>query len=179
MEVKMKKLLVIFAILSVGFAGILSGCIQKGQGTLVIKLTDAPSDLNITEALITMSRLQVHYAGIDDENDTFGEWITIENESQTFNLITLQNASTLFGSAVLQAGIFTQIRLDVDQALVTIDGEQYDLEIPSKTVKLIKPFQVLENDTVTLTLDFDIQKSVHQTGSDKYILRPTIKVIQE
>ena len=180
MEAKMKKLLVIFAILSIGFAGILSGCIQKGQGTLVIKLTDAPSDLNITEALITMSSLEVHYAGIDEENDSFGEWITIVNESQTFDLITLQNNVTaIFGSAVLQAGIYTQIRLNVDQALVTIDGIQYDLEIPSKTVKLIKPFQVLENDTLTLILDFDIQKSIHLTGSDKYILRPTIKVIQE
>jgi hypothetical protein len=179
MEAKMKKLLVIFAILSIGFAGILSGCIQKGQGTLVIKLTDAPSDLNITEALITMSSLQVHYAGVGEENDSFGEWITIVNESQTFDLITLQNASTLFGSAVLQAGIYTQIRLNVDQALVTIDGIQYDLKIPSKKIKLIKPFQVLENDTLTLILDFDIQKSIHQSVSDKYILRPTIKVIQE
>jgi hypothetical protein len=175
----MKKLLVIFAVLSLGITGIFSGCLQKGQGTLEIKLTDAPSDLNITEALVTMSMLEVHYAGIDDENETFGEWITLVNESQTFDLITLQNATTLFGSAVLQAGIYTQIRLHVDQALITIDGVQYDLEIPSKTVKLIKPFQVIENETLTLILDFDIQKSVHETGSGEYILRPTIKVIKQ
>jgi len=30
-----------------------------------------------------------------------------------------------------------------------------------------------------LTLDFDIHESVHKTGSDNYIMKPTIKVIQE
>jgi len=175
----MKKIIVIFAVITIGLTGIFSGCLEKGQGTLVIKLTDAPSDLNITEALITMSNLKVHYAGIDDENDTLGEWITIVNESQTFDLILLQDATTLFGSATLQAGWYSQIRLEVEKALVTIDGVQYDLTIPSKTVKLIKPFKVLDNETLTLTLDFDIQKSVHKTGSDKYVLKPTIKVIQE
>jgi len=178
-RIKMKKLLVILAISLVGINVMLSGCNQKGQGTLIIKLTDAPSDLNITEALITMSNLQVHYAGTNNENETYGEWITIVNESQTFDLIALQNATALFGNATLQAGWYTQIRLNVDQALVTIDGVQYDLEIPSKKVKLIKPFQVIQNETLTLILDFDIHKSVHQTGSDKYILKPTIKVIQE
>ena len=35
-----------------------------------------------------------------------------------------------------------------------------------------------ESQTLILTLDFDVQKSVHQTGNDKYIFKPTIKVIQ-
>ena len=34
------------------------------------------------------------------------------------------------------------------------------------------------NETLILTLDFDIQKSVHKTGNDKYIFKPTIKIIQ-
>ncbi|MCK5300431.1 MAG: DUF4382 domain-containing protein, partial [Thermoplasmatales archaeon] len=35
------------------------------------------------------------------------------------------------------------------------------------------------NETTTLTLDFDVYESIHQTGSDKYIMNPTIKVIHE
>lgn len=174
----MKKILVILAILCIASTALFSGCLQEGKGTLVLQITDAPGDLNITEALVTMSQVRVHYAGIDD-NDTLGEWITIVNESQTFDLIALQDATELFGTANLSAGWYTQIRLYVEQALVTIDEVQYDLEISPKHIKLIKPWKIVDGETLVLTLDFDVQKSIHETGSDKYIMKPTIKVIQE
>jgi hypothetical protein len=79
----------------------------------------------------------------------------------------------------LNAGWYTQIRLYVEQALVTIDGVQYDLEISPNHVKLIKPWRIIDGETLVLTLDFDVQKSIHETGSGKYIMKPTIKVIQE
>lgn len=156
--------------------GLLDGFVREGTGTLVIQLTDAP-DLNITEALVNISMVEVHYAGVN-QNDTNGTWITVVNESQTFDLIQLQNATSFLGITNLSAGWYTQIRLSVDKALVTIDGVQYDLKISSKKVKLIKPFLVQDNETLELTLDFDVQKSVHKTGNDKYIMKPTIKVIQ-
>ena len=173
----MKKGFVIFVLLSIVVSGLFTGCIEDTEGTLVLQITDAPSDLNITEALVTMSQVRVHYAGIG-ENDTIGEWITVVNETQTYDLIALQDVKELFGTVNLSTGWYTQIRLHVDSALVTIDGVQYDLEIPSKTVKLIKPFRIEDGQTTILTLDFDVHKSVHVTGSDKYIFKPTIKVIQ-
>lgn len=157
--------------------GYLDGFVKEGTGTIVMQLTDAPG-LNITEAIVTISQVRVHYAGTD-QNDTNGTWITVINESQTFDLIQIQNATEFLGEVDLIAGWYTQIRLFVDSALVTIDGNQYDLKIPSKNVKLISPFLVQDNETLTLTLDFNVQKSIHKTGSGKYIMRPTIKVIQE
>ena len=156
-------------------SGFLTG--EDGSGKLVMQLTDAPG-LNITEALVNISQVRVHYAGTT-QNGTNGTWIVVVNESQTFDLIQLQNATDVLGEVNLSAGWYTQIRLSVDRALVTIDGEQYDLKIPSKNVKLITPFLVEDNETLILTLDFDVQKSVHETGNGKYIMRPTIKVIQE
>ena len=173
----MNKALLLLAILSIGASGLLSGCIQEGTGTLVLQITDAPGDLNISEALVTISEVRVHYAGIN-QNDTNGSWITIAEEPQTFDLVQIQNATELLGEANLSAGWYTQIRLFVDEALVTIDGVQYNLEISSKNVKLIKPFLIRDNETLTLILDFDVQKSVRQTGNGKYIMKPTIKVIQ-
>jgi len=174
----MKKIIAILAILSVAVTGMFSGCIQKGEGTLVLQITDAPGDLDITEALVTMSQVRVHYAGIND-NDALGEWITIVDESQTFDLVALQDVTELFGTANLSAGWYTQIRLFVEQALVTIDGVQYDLEISPKHVKLIKPWKIVDGETLVLTLDFDVKESVHETGNGKYVMKPTIKVIQE
>ena len=158
-------------------SGLLDRFVNDGTGTLVMQLTDAPG-LNITEALVDISQVAVHYGGTD-QNDTNGTWITVVNETQTFDLIELQDATEVLGGVELTAGWYTQIRLYVDNALATIDGVQYDLKISSKNVKLITPFMVQDNETLTLTLDFDVQKSVHETGNGKYILRPTIKVIQE
>jgi hypothetical protein len=154
-----------------------TGCISNEKGTLTLKITDAPGDLNISEALITISYVEVHIAA--GGNNSSAEWVSVVNESQQFDLIQLVNVTDILGSTLLDVGIYTQIRLHIAEALVTIDDVQYDLEIPSKTVKLVNQFIIEPENTTTLILDFDIQESVHKTGSDKYILQPTIKVIEE
>ncbi len=118
----------------------------------------------------------------DDDNSTAG-WYTIVNESQTFDLIALQDVKELLGQKNLSAGKYTQIRLTVEKAEITINNsgeiEVHDLKIPSNKVKLIKSFWIYEDEATVLTLDFDVYESVHKAGKDKYIMRPTIKVIQE
>ena len=49
----MYKLLVIATILIIGITAF-SGCLSGGRGILEIYITDAPGDLNITRALITI-----------------------------------------------------------------------------------------------------------------------------
>jgi hypothetical protein len=119
----------------------------------------------------------------DDDNDNDAGWYTIVEESQTFDLIALQDVKEELGLKNLSVGKYTQIRLTVEKAEIIInnDGESevHDLKIPSKKVKLIKPFWIYKDNTTVLTLDFDVHESVHKTDSDKYIMKPTIKVIQE
>jgi hypothetical protein len=173
----MKKLLIIvIGILLVG-SSYLSGCIEetKGEGTLILKITDKPGDLNITEAWINISSIQVHKSG----NNTTAGWHTIVEEEKTFDLIKLRNVTAFLGKENLTVGNYTQIRLNVNKALVTINETEFDLTIPSRMIKLIKPFNITEGETTTLILDFDVNESVHKTGSDKYMFKPVIKVIQE
>jgi hypothetical protein len=176
----MKKAIIFLVFSIMVFSSIFSGCIQSGSGLLVLQITDAPSDLNITIALVNISIVQVHRAdfGVDD-NESDAGWFTIVNESQTFDLIQLIDVTEVFDEEELSAGWYTQIRLVVDRALVTIDGIEYDLHIPSKNVKLISPFEIFANETTTLTLDFDVYESIHQTGNNNYIMNPTIRVIHE
>jgi hypothetical protein len=155
-----------------------SGCIETGVGTLTLQITDAPGDLNITEALVTISGIEVHLAA-GGNNNTTAEWKMVVEEQQTFDLVGIRNVKEFLGSKNLTAGVYTQMRLHVDEALVTINGSQYDLQIPSESIKLVKGFMINEGETTTLTLDFDVNESVHKTGNDKYIFQPTIIVIQE
>ncbi|MFE3845396.1 DUF4382 domain-containing protein [Thermoplasmatota archaeon] len=174
----MKKIGILLIIFILGSLPFLGGCIDSGNGTLTLQITDAPGDLNITEALVTISGIEVHLAA-GGNNNTTAEWKMVVEESQTFDLVGIRNVKELLGSKNLSAGVYTQIRLHIDEALVTINGSQYDLQIPSESIKLVKGFRIIDGETTTLTLDFDVNESVHKTGSDKYIFQPTIIVIQE
>jgi len=173
------KCKLLIAIIILGIVG-LSGCVQSETGTLKMQITDAPN-LNIEKALVTISNVEVHLAGANEDANATNEtgWFTVVKEEKTFDLIKIKDVKELLGNSELKAGKYTQVRLNVDKALVTIDGTEYDLTIPSKTVKLVKPFNIVEKQTTTLTLDFDANESIKSAGKDKYLMNPTIKVIQE
>jgi hypothetical protein len=149
----------------------------NASGEYVVNLT-VTDNTNATAWDITVAKI-----GVDEDNNSTAGWFPIVNESQTFDLIALLNVTDLLGTASLSVGKYTQIRLTIDSAVITINNsgeiEEHNLTIPSGSVKLIKVFWVYENETTTLTLDFDIYESVHKTGNNKYVMKPTIKVIQE
>lgn len=148
------------------------------NGTYEVNLTVTDND--------TIGKVDwyVTYAiiGDDDDDGSTAGWYTIVEESQEFDLIALQDVNSLLGEKNLSVGKYTQIRLIVEEAIITINNsgekEVHNLTIPSNNVKLIKPFSIYENETTILTLDFDVYKSIHKTGKNKYIMRPTIKVIE-
>ena len=180
---KLTRSIVFIGILFVVFF-ILTSC-STSRGTLTLQLTDAPAELNIEKMEVTLSKVQVHKA--DQESNATNEtnsttesgWITIIEQPQTFDLIAIKDVKEFLGTASLVAGKYTQVRLTVEKAVLTVNGQEYPLAVPSEKIKLIHPFTIVANQNTTLTLDFDAQKSVTSTGSGKYNLKPTIKVIQE
>jgi len=157
-------------------------------GTLRLQITDAPSSLNIEKALVTLSDIEVHKVESDanNANETIGnetnfttDWFVVVQGPLTYDLINITDIKELLGSKDLEAGKYTQVRLNVESAVVTIDGKEYNLSIPSNSIKLIHPFTIETNKTTTLTLDFDANKSILKTGNNVYELQPVIKIIQE
>jgi len=151
----------------------------SAQGVYEINLSVLDND-----SVVVCDTAQAIISEDDNDNDNSeGGWYTIKNESQIFDLIALQNVTDVLGEKKLVAGKYTQIRLIIEKAEITINNsgkiEVHNLKIPSNKVKLIKAFWIYKNETTILTLDFDIYKSVHKTGDNKYIMKPTIKVIQE
>ena len=65
--------------------------------------------------------------------------------------------------------------------LIDSDGEPHELKVPSgfqTGIKLVRGFNVIDEQTTDLILDFDATKSVVKAGnSGKWLLKPTIKVI--
>lgn len=154
-----------------------SGCLQNDTGALVLKITDAHNALNISHMNVTISQVMVHRNAA--VNNTTAGWETIVEEPQTFDLIALTNATAFFGSKNLSAGIYTQIRLLIDNCKITINGTTYNCTIPSDMIKLIKNFEIIANQNTTLTMDFDANESITETGNQHYKFTPVIKIIQE
>jgi hypothetical protein len=128
---------------------------------------------------VKLQSLEIHKAG--------GSWITIDDvaETEPFDLKAIEGLEAYLASQVVEAGRYTQIRLGVEPGAVTVDidedieGDEYDAKVPSEKIKLVGTFEVVENETTVITLDFDGMKSVHVTGVGNYMFKPVIKLIVE
>ncbi|MCI0697757.1 DUF4382 domain-containing protein [candidate division KSB1 bacterium] len=155
------------------------GCDKKAtdpksdKGTLRVFLTDAVAQYDAVN--ITFSEVSAH---ID------GKWVTISDDPQTVNLLDLSGGKILeLGSAEVEVGKYTQIRLKITDAEVVLNEElSYPLEVPSGAqsgLKLLANFEIVAGTTYDVVIDFDAERSVVATGSPndpKFILKPTIRV---
>lgn len=192
----MKKYFVILVILALAI--FISGCIgflttlgddsiTPGKGRLEIYLTDSSEKYKVNDAEtysavnITISKIEAHIAGDDEEDE--GEWIWVAGEESSYELIEeLTDNSILLSKVELTPGKYTQIRLFITDASLDIElGEiGVPVEIPSvyqTGIKLIHPFEIIAAETIELTIDFDAEKSIIKTGNGSYKLMPVIKIV--
>ncbi len=156
-----------------------------GEGTATVMLTDSPFS-DAKAVLVTISEVSFHRSGD-------GGFTPLLTSSQTCDLKKLVNASTMLVTAPLPTGHYTQIRLAVSNATLYFDntsngpacapsitapaGRNAPLDIPSGEIKLNREFDVSSNNVTTLTLDFDGDRSINETGGGKFIMQPVIAII--
>lgn len=191
--------LIIFANLLIGCGGGGGGGSEStGTGTLSLALTDS-STVKYSAIYVTIDEVQVNKK--DSSSNGNSGWTTVATPEQTYNLLKLVNGLTaVLGDRELKAGMYRQIRLIIGRHpesennilgvphpfanyVILNDGSDTieELKVPSgfqTGAKLVHNFRVLENSVVELVLDFDACRSVVETGNSKYLLKPTIKVIE-
>jgi len=170
---------------------LVGGCAPPtGSGTLNVYVTDAPPREEVASIVVMLSEVQLHKAvaeqeqGQQQEQEAEGEWITIgvsENVAE-FDLLDIEGIEQFLGSSEIEAGKYTQVRLVVDTIKVAFkdasgnEGELEEAEVPSKELKLVHPFDIVEGETTALVIDFDADKMVTVTGADKVIVKPVVKL---
>ena len=166
------------------------------KGTLKIYLTDALEKNGANDIyeniFISISRIEAHFVEADKEQQDIedaggkskkGNWQVIAEWDGGFevDLIELEGKSILLASELLPSGKYTQLRVFLGgQAIIVVDGKDYDLNIPSvgqTGIKLIHPFEIIPGQITELTLDFDAQQSIIKTGNGEYKLKPVIGII--
>jgi hypothetical protein len=170
-----KPLVLGIVVLTIAAAVSLSGCTANDKGTLIIKMTDAPANDTISHVNVTISTIQVHMAA--GGNNTTTGWLTVTNQTQTLDLISLKNVTAIIANANLSIGLYTQIRLQVTACTVTVNNTTYNATVPSGMIKLNHNWALKTNQTTTLTLDFNAEKSLHQEGNGTWKLQPVIGII--
>lgn len=177
-----------------GSSGDGGGGTTAQPGMVSVSMTDAPA-CGFDEVNVTVSKVRIHQSSSASDTDAGWTDITLD-PVRKINLLDLNDptqpnfALETLGEAPLAAGHYTQLRLVLapnsggppfanSVVLSTTPGE-IALDTPSAVqsgIKLINQFTVGSGQRVDLLLDFDACKSIHQTGSGKYKLKPVVKVI--
>lgn len=145
---------------------------DSSQGTLTVRLTDAPATYEAV--YIDIQEVQVNLGSEQQE-----EWQTISTQPMRVDLLKLDNgADTLLGTAQLETGTYNQLRmvLGTNNEVIS-DGTSYTLTIPSgqeSGYKVNLNADVVDDSTVTKIIDFDAARSIAVTGNEQYILNPVL-----
>jgi hypothetical protein len=191
------KLYLLVACLSI-LALLVTACAQpvppekpEGDGTIIIYVTDAPPEEDVSSIMVTLSEVQVYKASTEQEpqsQDEEGEWITIDiSGNATFDLLQIKGIEQFLGSGELEATKYTQVRLVIDTIQVKVgSGELTDAALPSRELKIVQPFNVIAGETTALVLDFEADKMLTLSraleaptlaGTEKITVTPVVNLI--
>lgn len=167
----------LFMALSVLF--LFSSCSKNDNNTggtarMQVYLTDDPGAYDAVY-------IDVRDVQINVTTDTSGGWQSLGGvNAAQYNLLTLVNdQDTLLADSEIPAGRVEQIRLVLGpNNYVVVNGQQIQLETPSAEqsgLKLNIHQDVTAGVLYQLLMDFDVARSIVQTGNGRYKLKPVIR----
>lgn len=171
----------------------------NGSGALTVRMTDGPVDTAF-HVYIQLHGLEIQSASgelttlnyCQDPSDPTQTVLsttacTTPVASKQLDLLALTGGLSdfLLDKFTLPAGHYVWIRLLVDtggslDSYVVDATGSHELTIPSGDetgLKLNRGFDVAADGDADFTLDFDLRKSLHVTGTGDYLLRPTVRMV--
>ena len=152
---------------------------QTGTASFKVSMSSSSS------ARTTYDEINIDIVGVSihtttDSASTTG-WFDLQTNLGVYDLLDYAAGNdTLIGfDSLLQVQTVSQIRLLLgDNNTIVVGGETYDLDTPSAQTSGLKiqvHAELLPEHTYKVVLDFDPDKSIKETGNNKYKLTPSIK----
>jgi hypothetical protein len=171
-----------------------------GTGTVTLRITDAPVDSSAVENVnVQFSAIELQGEGgranfyfcedpaVPTNPPVVSTSPCVKPKPKQIDLLALNSglSDVLLSGQTVPAGHYNWIRLEVDtggtmDSYIVVSGSSQELTIPSGDetgLKLNRGFNVAAGDHANFTIDFDLRKSVHLTGTSEYILRPTLRIV--
>lgn len=117
-----------------------------------------------------------------DESDQLEgkAWVTVLNESKTYDLMALNGVEELISSAELTPGYeYNILRLYISEVKVTYNGVENTAKLPSGKIDISIDIPVAFGTSSLVSMDFNLNDSLHIAalrGNDTIIMAPVIKV---
>lgn len=161
--------------------------VNSQVGRLTLMMTDAPFPADhVSSTIVTVTRVEAR-----NQSTEGNPFLTLSEETKTFNLLTLQNGiTTELVDLDVPIGVYDQLRLFIGEARVTlVDGRTFNLTVPSGAssglkINVTPGIEVQSALSVELTLDFDLSKSFVAQGNlnsvsgiTGFIFKPVIRAM--
>ena len=168
----MQRLIYLFAA-----ALLLTAC---GDGGVVINLTDAPVD--------DATAVTVRVTGVElQRSDGSTELLDIDSRDIDLLALTAGASTQLVSRDDIGEGDFSGVRLlieaanSVEDSTITLsDGNVRSLQLSGGSLLATRNFSVDDEETTTLTIDFDLRRSLRApTGDGDYLLVPVLRLVQD
>ncbi|SDR88996.1 DUF4382 domain-containing protein [Christiangramia echinicola] len=159
----------------------------EGSANLTVRMTDAPGDYEAV--FVDVQDIEIH---VESDNETEAEadvdgdgWVSVGDvQTGVYDLLELTGGvSQLLADTEVPAGYVSQMRLILgSENSVIVDGVEKPLNTPSAQqsglkLQLNQNFEAGEN--YAFLLDFDVDKSIVETGNGGYNLKPVIRLSAE
>jgi hypothetical protein len=172
----MKNMKFILTLAAIVVAGFFFACSKDnnsaGSTQLTIRMTDTP--YNAQEVNVDLKEVRVNMA-----DDSSG-WRTLTTNAHVYNLLNFQNGvDTAIATGSVPTGNVRELRLILGpNNSIKINNVTYPLTIPSgeESGLKIKVGKNLSKSADSLLIDFDANRSIYQTGTGEYKLKPVIKL---
>jgi hypothetical protein len=156
----------LIALASVAYVGTLA------SGTIIVVVRDAPVEWD--QLHVRFSDVQVHRADAGEESG----WVSLPLTSPSIDFMALGDLGEQLALDRAPAGKYTQIRIVVGSVEgVLADGTSVQLTVPDGVLKTVTPFTLAGGGSTTITLDFDLDRSIHPAG-DAWIFIPVLGAVQ-
>ncbi|MFA6504531.1 MAG: DUF4382 domain-containing protein [Treponemataceae bacterium] len=175
----------LFAIIgAIGLAACTSA--TTGETTVQFSLTDAPvASASVKEVYVTFSALDINNS--TSAGDTGSGWTSIPiDTTKEYELLSLSNGlSAALGSVPLSGGTqinqirFAVSKIELVETADAVGAPRHAVTLSSSTgLKIVNAFDIPLSGSVTLVADFDVRKSLVNTGTG-YKMKPVLRAVVE
>ena len=138
-------------------------------GSTVFSISDAQSFYNISALEVTVSNASIR-------SKSTGKWYNIPLQATTFDLVQLDNISSVLSGVKLSSGVYDDLVLHISNVTATINGTEEPVILPSGRLSIVGDFNISNSTANWVNLDFDLARSIHIAGNGKIIMLPIINI---